>query len=81
MSFFPVLYLSGLGAIVLGGSMDKTNLVNLKVFHMVFALPFDIMLFIHIYVKYIRVWIKDSFRLFKNYKETKSFVYTKNQPY
>ena len=81
MSFFPVLYLSGLSAIVFGGSMDNTSLVNLKVFHMVFALPFDIMLFIHIYVKYIRVWIKDSFRLFKNYRKTKSLVYTKNMPY
>jgi cytochrome b subunit of formate dehydrogenase len=81
MSFFPVLYLSGLSAIVMGGSLDKTSLVNLKVFHMVFALPFDIMLFIHIYIKYIREWIQDGLRLFRNYKETKSLIYTRNQPY
>jgi hypothetical protein len=56
-------------------------LVNLKVFHMVFALPFDIMLFIHIYIKYIREWIQDGLRLFRNYKETKSLIYTRNQPY
>jgi formate dehydrogenase subunit gamma len=81
ISFFPVLYLSGLGAIVFGGSMDNTSLFNLKVFHMVFALPFDIMLFIHIYIKYIREWVRDSLRLFKNYRKTKSLVYTKNMPY
>lgn len=80
MSFFPVLYISGLSAIIMGSSIDRTSLINLKVFHMVFALPFDIMLFIHIYIKYIREWIKDSFKLFKNYRETKSLVYTKN-PY
>jgi len=81
ISFFPVLYLSGLGAIIFGGSMDNTRLVNLKLFHVVFALPFDIMLFIHIYIKYIREWVRDSLRLFKNYRETKSLVYTKNTPY
>ncbi|HUK99482.1 MAG TPA: cytochrome b/b6 domain-containing protein [Nitrospirota bacterium] len=81
MSFFPVLYLSGLSAIVLGSTMDSTSLVSLKAFHMMFALPFDIMLFIHVYIKYLREWLKDSFNLFKNYKERKSFVYTRNQPY
>jgi len=79
MSFFPVLYMSGLSAIVLGSSIDRTILTDLKVFHMVFALPFDIMLFIHIYVKYIREWIKDSFILFRNFQKNKSFVYTGNQ--
>lgn len=78
MSFFPILYLSGLTAILMGGSNESTRLVNLKVFHMMFALPFDILLFIHIYIKYIREWIKDGFRLFKNYEETKSFIFTKN---
>jgi cytochrome b subunit of formate dehydrogenase len=81
MSFFPVLYLSGLSPMFMGGSNESTSLVNLKVFHMMFALPFDIMLFIHIYIKYIREWIKDGFKLFKNYKETKSFVYTRNKSY
>lgn len=80
-SFFPVLYLSGLSAMVMGGSNESASLVNLKVFHMMFALPFDIMLFIHIYIKYIREWAKDGFKLFKNYKETKSFNYTRNQSY
>jgi len=81
MSFFPILYLSGLSAMFMGGSNESTSLVNLKVFHMMFALSFDVMLFIHIYIKYIREWIKDGFKLFKNYKETKSFGYTRNQSY
>ena len=81
MSFFPVLYLSGLSAIVLGSSLDSSSLLNLKLFHMVFALPFDIMLFIHIYIKYVRDWTKDSFHMFKNYLERKSFVYTRDQSY
>jgi len=78
ISFFPVLYLSGLTAIVMSGSGESNRLVNLRVFHMMFALPFDIMLFIHIYIKYIREWIKDGFKIFKTYKETKAFVFTKN---
>lgn len=81
MSFFPVLYLSGLSAMFMGSSNEITSLVNMKVFHMMVALFFDITLFIHIYIKYIREWIKDGFKLFKNYKETKSFVYTRNQSY
>jgi len=81
MSFFPILYVSGLSAIVMGGSIDRASLVNLKVFHMVFALPFDILLFIHIYIKYVRDWVHDSFSLFKNYREGKSFVYTRDQSY
>jgi cytochrome b subunit of formate dehydrogenase/NAD-dependent dihydropyrimidine dehydrogenase PreA subunit len=78
MSFFPILYVSGWTAMLMGGGNESASLVNLKVFHMMFALPFDIMLFIHIYIKYIREWMKDGFKMFKNYKETKSFVYTRN---
>lgn len=78
MSFFPILYLSGWTAIAMSGGKESASLVDVKVFHMAFALPFDIMLFIHIYIKYIREWIKDGFKIFKNYKETKSFVFTRN---
>ncbi|HOG18597.1 MAG: Electron transport complex subunit RsxB [Syntrophaceae bacterium PtaU1.Bin231] len=79
ISFFPILYLSGLTAMVMGsGAGESTRLVDLKVFHMMFALPFDIMLFIHIYIKYIREWIRDGFKILRNYRETKSFVFTRN---
>lgn len=81
MSFFPILYLSGLSVILMGGSSESTNLINLKLFHMLFAFLFDVMLFIHIYIKYIREWMKDVFKLFRNYKEIKSFIYTRNQSY
>lgn len=79
MSLFPLLYLSGLGSIFMGRATEGGGLINPKLFHMVFALSFDIMLFIHLYIKFIREWAKSSFRVFRNYQETGSFVYTKNR--
>jgi cytochrome b subunit of formate dehydrogenase/uncharacterized protein YbaR (Trm112 family) len=79
MSLFPLLYLSGFGAMFMGSVFKDTSLINPKMFHMVFALSFDLMLFIHVYVKFIREWIKTGFKLFRNYQDTKTFVYMKNK--
>lgn len=76
MSFFPLLYLSGLITMAMGKSVDHAGLANPKVFHMAFALSFDIMLFVHVYIKFIREWVKTGYRLFKNYQETRAFVFT-----
>lgn len=78
MSLFPLLYISGLAGIFLGGYFKDTSLMTPKIFHMAFALSFDLMLFIHVYIKFIREWFKIFFRLYRNYQETKSFVITKN---
>lgn len=77
MSLFPLLYVSGLAGIFLGGFFKDTSLMHPKMFHMVFALSFDLMLFIHVYIKFIREWFKTGHRLYRNYQETKSFVITK----
>lgn len=79
MSLFPLLYLSGLGGMFMGSFFKDTSLMNPKLFHMVFALSFDLMLFIHLYVKFIREWIKTGYKLFRNYRDTKSFVFARNK--
>lgn len=78
MSFFPLLYLSGLGTMLMGSSVENAGMSSPKFFHMVFALSFDIMLFIHVYIKFIREWITTGFNIFKNFSETKSFIFTGN---
>jgi cytochrome b subunit of formate dehydrogenase/succinate dehydrogenase/fumarate reductase-like Fe-S protein len=80
MSFFPLLYVSGLITMVMGKSADTAGLASPKMFHMAFALSFDIMLFIHVYIKFIREWVKSGYRLFRNYQETRAFVFTADRP-
>lgn len=77
MSLFPLLYISGLAGIFLSGFFKDTSLMHPKLFHMVFALSFDLMLFIHVYIKFIREWFKNGYLLYKNYKKTKIFVISK----
>lgn len=79
MFIFPILYLSGLIAMIFGGPMEGATLIRTKTFHIAIALSFDIMLFVHVYVKFIREWIKTGVRIFRNYQDTKSFVYIKNK--
>ncbi|TWJ14032.1 cytochrome b/b6 domain-containing protein [Geobacter argillaceus] len=79
MSLFPLLYLSGLGTMFMGKATEGAGLITPKLFHMVFALSFDLMLFIHVYIKFIREWIKTSFRMFRTYQETGSFVFTRGK--
>jgi len=79
MFVFPILYLSGLIAIIFSGFPEGTTLFKTKLLHMVIALSFDILLFTHVYVKFIREWIKTGVRIFRNYQETKSFVFIKNR--
>lgn len=75
LSFFPVLYISGALIIFMGGSAEDTTTINLKLLHMVAALSFDIMLFVHVYIKYIREWIISGVSLIRNYQQTKSFIF------
>lgn len=75
LSFFPVLYISGVLIIFMGGSAEDTTTINLKLLHMVAALSFDIMLFVHVYIKYIREWIISGVSLIRNYQQTKSFIF------
>lgn len=75
ISFFPLLYLSGWGAMLTGGRGAGEPSVTLRLVHMAFALSFDIMLFTHVYVKFIREWARNGIRLFRNYKETGSLVF------
>lgn len=79
MSLFPLLYLSGVGTMFIGSATESANMINPKLLHMFFALSFDLMLFIHVYIRFIREWIKASFKVFRNYQETGSFVYTRNK--
>lgn len=78
MLLFPLIYISGWIALLFGGPASEKVLENIIIYHLVFVIPFDIIFLIHIYIKYIHGRIKDFLKLFKNYKETKSFVYTKN---
>ena len=78
MSFFPLLYLSGWSAMIFGGSAPGQEGSGVRMVHMAFALCFDIMLFIHLYMKFIREWIGSGYKLFKNYRETKSLIFRGN---
>jgi cytochrome b subunit of formate dehydrogenase len=75
LSFFPVLYLSGWSSMILAATGHEQALLGSKMTHMAFALSFDLMLFVHVYIKFIREWGKCIYQQFKNYQETGSFVY------
>ena len=75
LSFFPLIYATGLGAI-LAGLVGKDSFELLKSYHVALVLPFDIMLLIHVCIKYVRAWILDGLKLLRNYRATGSFVYT-----
>lgn len=79
MSLFPIIYLSGLSSMFIGEPAKSTTLIDPKLLHMVFALSFDIMLFIHVYIKFIREWIKTGYKLYRNYQDSKTFVFTNNK--
>lgn len=71
---FPALYLSGLAGMVLGSFPETKALINTKMFHMIFALCFDLMLFVHLYLKFVRVQVGQGYKTVKNYRDTKSLV-------
>ena len=54
---------------------SELALIKSKMVHLVFALSFDLMLFTHVYIKYGREWIKNIVELFRNYQQTKGFVF------
>jgi cytochrome b subunit of formate dehydrogenase len=80
ISLFPLIYISGWIAFLFGSPAESKNIDNFAIFHLIFVIPFDIMFLIHVYIKYVQGWIRDCFRIFKNYKKTKSFVFTRNLP-
>ena len=75
MVVFPLLYLSGWTAMLTSVAGGEIAYLKSKMFHLVFALSFDLMLFVHIYIKFIREWIKNGVQLYQNYKATKTFVF------
>lgn len=75
LSFFPVLYLSGWSSMILSATGHEQALLGSKMTHMAFALSFDLMLFVHVYIKFIREWGKSIYQQYKNYQETRSFVF------
>jgi cytochrome b subunit of formate dehydrogenase/succinate dehydrogenase/fumarate reductase-like Fe-S protein len=78
MSFFPLLYLSGWGAMLFGSPAAGQQGDGVRMVHMGFALCFDIMLFIHVYIKFIREWIGNGYQLYRNYKVHKSLIFKGN---
>ena len=70
MLVFPVLYLSGWSSMIIEMTGSEVAYLNAKIVHGVFALSFDLMLFIHIYIKFIRDWAKNGYRLYRNYQKT-----------
>ena len=76
MLVFPVLYLSGWISIIIGMSESEVAFLHAKIVHGVFALSFDLMLFIHIYIKFIREWAKNGYQFYRNYQKTRSFEFT-----
>ncbi len=75
LSVFPILYLSGWSSILFGAADNDILLLKSKMVHMLFALSFDLMLFTHVYIKYVREWSKNIYQQYKNYRVTKSFVF------
>lgn len=72
---FPVLYLSGWSSMLLSVAGGEIAYIKSKMVHLLFALSFDLMLFVHIYIKFLREWIKNGYQLYQNYKSTKTFVF------
>ena len=75
MLVFPVLYLSGWSSMIIEMTGSNVTYLNAKIVHGVFALSFDLMLFVHIYIKFIREWAKNGYQLYRNYQKTRSFEF------
>jgi hypothetical protein len=54
-------------------------LLTAKLTHMLFALSFDLLLFVHVYIKFLREWGKSIYQLYRNYQTTKGFVFDPEQ--
>lgn len=78
IALFPLIYISGWMAFLSGGPTESKNLDNFVILHLIFVIPFDVMFLVHVYIKYVQGWIRDGFKIVKNYIETKSFVFTRN---
>jgi cytochrome b subunit of formate dehydrogenase/uncharacterized protein YbaR (Trm112 family) len=78
MSFFPLLYLSGWSALIFGNPAAGEAGGGPRMLHMAFALCFDIMLFVHVYIKFVREWIGNGYKLYKNYTDNKSLIFRGN---
>jgi cytochrome b subunit of formate dehydrogenase len=57
------------------GLINVSFLANVMLFHMVFALAMDLLLFIHVYLKYLRNWIILSIDLIKVFIRKRHLLY------
>jgi cytochrome b subunit of formate dehydrogenase len=71
----PLMTVTGL-ILMLGFRSDHTSLyANVKLLHMGVALLTDILLLIHIYLKYLRNWALKIYAIAKSYKERRHLNY------
>ncbi len=71
----PFMTLTGL-ILVYGFKAEHTSFyVNIKLGHMIFALTTDILLLIHIYLKYLRNWGVKIIAIIKTYREKRHLNY------
>jgi len=75
LAAFPALYISGWCTMLFQATGQNLPLLNSKLTHMGFALGFDLLLFVHIYIKFIRDWGRSGHQQVKNYQATKGFVF------
>jgi cytochrome b subunit of formate dehydrogenase len=71
----PLMSVTGL-LLLLGFSSAHTSFyANIKLLHMAVALVTDILLLVHIYLKYLRNWGVKIYAIFKSYKYKKHLNY------
>lgn len=71
----PLMGVTGL-ILLLGFRAEQTSpYANVKLLHMAMALVTDILLLVHIYLKYLRNWGLKTFALLKSYKEKRHLNY------
>jgi formate dehydrogenase gamma subunit len=71
----PVMGVTGLILLLGFRSAHTPFYANVKLLHMVIALLADILLLVHIYLKYLRNWGLKIYAIFKSYKDKKHLNY------
>jgi cytochrome b subunit of formate dehydrogenase/NAD-dependent dihydropyrimidine dehydrogenase PreA subunit len=73
---FPVLSTTGLILMLNSGYFSKLFIDQIFLIHMSAALVTDLLLFVHIYFKYLRKWIILTFDMFKIFIKKKHLIYS-----
>lgn len=71
----PLMTLTGLILLLGFRSAHTSFYANTKLLHMVVALVADILLLVHIYLKYLRIWGLKIYAILKSYKDKKHLNY------